>query len=223
MKKFLILFILINTCIFADYETVKTYYGKQRKLYLIRNKTKVDLVNIKEYIPDTIVEMKYSTKDSLFKKPVYSVNECFVKKELALKLKKADDILRKNYKMKLKFWDCYRPWRIQKKMWQLYPKKGYVAHPSYGSNHNRGCAVDVTLTDLKGKEIKMPTKFDDLSKKANHNYQNLPKTIKNNRKILKSIMLKVGLKPIRTEWWHYNLNNPKRYPVIDIPLKDIKK
>ena len=228
MKTCIIFFILVtitfitSVSIYADYVEVKKPSGKTRKLYLVKDNSLVELVNIKKYIPDAIVDMKYATDDSMFKKPVYTVNKCLVKKELAEKLKKANDILKKKYKKRIKFWDCYRPWSIQKIMWNIYPKKGYVAHPAWGSNHNRGCAVDITLTDLDGKEVKMPTKFDDLSKKANHNYQDLPEKVKENRWILKSVMRKVGLNSIRSEWWHYNLPKPKRYPVIDIKLEDIK-
>ena len=223
MKLIIMLLIGFTTMLFAEYVKVKTYSGKTRKLYVVRNNNLVELVDILDYIPDAIIDMKYATKDSMFKKPVYTVNRCLVKKELAEKLKKADNVLKKKYKKRIKFWDCYRPWSVQKIMWKLYPKKGYVAHPAYGSNHNRGCAIDITLTDLKGKNVEMPTKFDDLSKKANHNYQKLPKKVKENRWILKSVMKKVGLNSIRSEWWHYNLPKPKRYPVIDIKLDDIKK
>jgi len=221
--KILIIFTLsFSVNIFAEYVDVKKPSGKTRKLYIVKDNKLVLLVNILDYIPDAIIDMKYSTKDSMFKKPVYTENKCLVKKELAEKLKKANEILKTKYKKKIKFWDCYRPWSVQKIMWSLYPKKGYVAHPAWGSNHNRGCAVDITLADLNDKEVTMPTKFDDLSKKANHNYQDLPKKVKENRWILKSVMRKVGLKSIRSEWWHYNLPKPKRYPVIDIKLSDIK-
>jgi D-alanyl-D-alanine dipeptidase len=221
--KILIILMALTASLFADSVDVKTMSGKTRKLYVVKDNKLVLLVDILDYIPDAIVDMKYSTEDSMFKKPVYSVNKCFVKKELAEKLKKANDILKKKYKKRIKFWDCYRPWSVQKTMWELYPKKGYVAHPAYGSNHNRGCAIDITLTDLEGRYIEMPTKFDDLSKKANHNYQDLPKEVIKNRFILKSVMRKVGLNSIRSEWWHYNLPNPKRYPVIDIELSNINK
>ena len=47
--------------------------------------------------------------------------------------------------------DAYRPWFVTKIFWEATPpgKRIFVADPSEGSRHNRGCAVDLTLYDLK--------------------------------------------------------------------------
>ncbi len=216
-RAFVLLALLMPSILLGDIERLKSYSGNIRSLYVERDLKKADLVDIRDYIPNILLDMRYATSDSMFHQPVYDLSRCFVRKELALKLQKVQRALKK-YQFQLKMWDCYRPWSVQKKMWQLYPKKGYVAHPSGGSNHNRGCAVDVTLADLNGKELQMPTKFDDLSKKANHSYKKLSQKVLRRRWILKKTMLEAGLKPIRTEWWHYNLPKPRRYAVIDIPL-----
>jgi len=219
----MITIIYLYLILFADIEKVTTFEGKPKNLFVERDIKKVDLVNIFDYISDTTVEIMYSTKYSMFKEDVYGENICLLKKEVAEKLKKADDILRSKHNLKLKFWDCYRPWSVQKKMWELFPKMGYVAHPSSGSHHNRGCAVDVTLTDLDGNEIKMPTAFDELSFKASHKNMNLPKEVIKNRETLKSVMESVGFLSIRSEWWHYNLPKSYKLPVIDIELSKFNK
>ena len=56
-------------------------------------------------------------------------------------------------------------------MFELFPDPTYVADPNNGSAHNRGGAVDLTLVDLStGKELKMPTGFDDFSNSAGHDF-----------------------------------------------------
>ena len=55
--------------------------------------------------------------------------------------------------------DGYRPWYVTKIFWDATPddKKIFVADPAEGSKHNRGCAVDLSLYDLKtGKEASAP-------------------------------------------------------------------
>ena len=48
----------------------------------------------------------------------------------------------------------------------------FVADPSKGSRHNRGCAVDLTLYDLKtGKPVEMVSGYDEFSDRA---YPELP-------------------------------------------------
>ena len=47
------------------------------------------------------------------------------------------------------------------------PDACFVADPAKGSRHNRGCAVDLTLYDLKtGKAVEMPSGYDELSDRA---------------------------------------------------------
>ena len=47
--------------------------------------------------------------------------------------------------------DAYRPWYVTKMFWDATPEsqKMFVANPASGSRHNRGCAVDLTLVDLR--------------------------------------------------------------------------
>ncbi|MBN2695463.1 M15 family metallopeptidase [bacterium] len=223
MRIFIILSLFIPIFLWGDFESVVTPKGEKRQLEVIRDLKRFPLKDIKEFIPDADVDIQYAQKgNKLFKESVYSENICYIHPELGKKLAKIDSELKKKYGLKLKFWDCYRPWSVQKKMWDLYPKLGYVGHPAYGSRHNRGIAVDVTLIDIKTlKKIEMPTEFDELSSKANHTNMNLSKKVLKNRAILKNIMEKYEIFSIRTEWWHYNLPT-KKHPVYDIPLSKLK-
>ncbi len=223
MRAFVVVFLIFPIFLWSDFESVITPKGEKRALEVIRDLKKFPLKDIKEFLPDAVIDIQYAKKgNKLFKESVYSEDICYVHPELGKKLVKIDSELKKKYNLKFKFWDCYRPWSVQKKMWELYPKLGYVGHPAYGSRHNRGIAVDVTLIDVKTlEELEMPTVFDELSEKANHTNMNLSKKILKNREILKSLMEKHGVFSIRTEWWHYNLPT-KKHKIYDIPLSELK-
>jgi D-alanyl-D-alanine dipeptidase len=98
-------------------------------------------------------------------------------------------------------------------MWKVFPNPKYVANPKYGSVHNRGAAVDITLVDSLGNELDMGTAFDHFGIEAGHAYTDLSKNVLDNRILLKNGMIKHGLNPINSEWWHYNYGKSKDYPV----------
>lgn len=165
-------------------------------------------VNIKDYSQDFILDMKYATNDNFLKKQVYDCESCFLRLKTVNALINANkDFIKKGYRIKL--FDCYRPLDIQKKMWAILPNTKYVASPVKGSMHNRGGAVDITLVDKNNKELDMGTKFDFFGPEAAHDYENLSKTVLNNRKLLKKIMKRNLFSSINSEWWHYNLNDAK--------------
>jgi D-alanyl-D-alanine dipeptidase len=65
--------------------------------------------------------------------------------------------------------DAYRPWYVTWMFWEATPPEDhvFVADPAQGSRHNRGCAVDLTLYDLKtGKAVEMPGRYDEISTRS---------------------------------------------------------
>jgi D-alanyl-D-alanine dipeptidase len=110
------------------------------------------------------------------------------------------------------------------KFYEVAHDTNFVADPRKGSRHNRGCAIDLTIINLKtGKELDMPTGFDSFSVKAAADYQNLPKAELTNRELLRRVMEAHGFKIYRTEWWHYDFNGWQNYPLLDIPFSEIGK
>jgi D-alanyl-D-alanine dipeptidase len=161
-------------------------------------------VNLKDYSQDFVYDMKYATEDNFLKSKVYDCAECFLRYKTVKALILANQrLMKKGFKIKI--FDCYRPLDIQKRMWAIVPNPKYVANPSKGSIHNRGGALDITLVGLDGKELDMGTAFDYFGVEASHNYPNLSKEIKNNRKLLKKNMEKECFNSFDSEWWHYNL------------------
>ncbi len=172
------------------------------------------LINVQEFIPAAKVKLAYASNQNFTKIKLYPCNKCFIRYKVAKALLNVQKELEEKG-MSLIFYDCYRPYSVQKLMFEKFPIKGYVASPVGGSVHNRGLAVDLSIIDKNGKELDMGTGFDDLSRKANHTYTGFSDTILNNRLFLKNLMIKYGFSPIRSEWWHYNFRPTHQYPVIN--------
>jgi len=163
-------------------------------------------VNLKAYSKNFVYDMKYATSDNFLKAKVYDCAECFLRLKTVKALIEANDsFMKMGYKIKI--FDCYRPLDIQKKMWKIVTNSSYVADPTKGSIHNRGGAVDISIVDLKGKEIDMGTSFDFFGIEASHNYSGFSNEIKENRELLKRILIQKGFKSFDSEWWHYNLKS----------------
>lgn len=160
--------------------------------------SKSDFVDIEQYIPFVQVDLKYATADNFTHTKLYDCSQALLRKGTADKLKLAADELEKEG-FRLKIWDAYRVPRTQFKMWNLVHDSRYIANPYKGySNHSRGSAVDLTLVDAAGNEVKMPTGFDNFTPAAAQVNEN------DNAKYLKQTMMKYGFKPLATEWWHFD-------------------
>lgn len=180
-----------------------------------------DLVNVADMDSTIVIDLKYATTDNFFGDTLYSANICLLRKTVAERLVRVHrDLLEQGYGLKV--WDGYRPLSVQKKMWEKVPNPNYVADPKTGSNHNRGAAVDVTLVDLQGNELEMPTGFDDFSEKAGTNYPDVSTHALKHRTILQEAMCKQGFEKINSEWWHFNDPDRKQYSILDVPLKALK-
>lgn len=167
-------------------------------------------------IDDTIViDLKYATGDNFTKKKVYPESVCLLQRKTAEKLAYANrEFGRDGYRIKI--WDAYRPLYVQKIFWDMVPDTRYVADPKTGSKHNCGTAVDITLVDLDGKKIDMPTGFDDFSDKASRLYRGNSKEVQKNLDYLTGGMSKNGFITIDSEWWHFQDENWDSYHVLDV-------
>lgn len=200
--KSLILFFSLF-CVFSSNSQIIISDIQEKNTLIINDTT---FVNLKAYSQDFIYDMKYATDDNFLKAKVYDCAECFLRLKTVNALVEANaKFIKKGYKIKI--FDCYRPLDIQKKMWKIVSNPEYVANPAKGSIHNRGGAVDITLVDCNGKELPMGTDFDFFGIKASHNYPNVSAEVKQNRLLLKTIMISSGFNSFDSEWWHYNLKS----------------
>ncbi len=159
--------------------------------------------------------MPYSTEKNFTGVKLYPCNKCYLRYKVAKDLIRVNKVANKlNYKLKI--FDCYRPFYVQAIMFKKFPVKGYVADSIEGSVHNRGSAIDITITDNNDNELDMGTEFDALSYKSNHNYKYFSDTILNNRLMLKKIMIENNFVPINSEWWHYNHINARGFKKMNL-------
>jgi D-alanyl-D-alanine dipeptidase len=159
------------------------------------------------------IDIKYATTDNFVGEVIYPCGKCYLVPAAARALQNVKfELYKKGYGLKL--FDCYRPRPAQYKLWEKVPNPNYVARPSEGSMHNRGVAIDLTITDQQGREIDMGTPYDFFGPEAHHDYKGHDKKVNDMRTLLKSTMEKHGFASIRTEWWHYSLASGK-YPLED--------
>ncbi len=190
---------------------------------LVEKNADQDLVEIKQYVPDVVLDLKYATKDNFLKKKLYKKGYAFVRLPVAKALAQVQAELAV-YGVGIKVFDAYRPYSVTRKMFEIRPDTVFLAVPWRGSQHNRGCAVDVTLVDLMSKkEIPMPTPYDDFTEKAHANYTNLPEEQIKDRELLKEVMHKAGFKVYESEWWHFTYKDCQQYGLVDIDLEKLAK
>lgn len=182
------------------------------------------MVSLKKYVQPLISHWFYADTGNFTHQVLYKKPDAYVRIAAAEALQKVQEEL-KTKGLSLLFFDAYRPYSVTKKMWEIVPDERYAANPARGSGHNRGAAVDVTLADLStGKELEMPTGFDNFTEKAHHSYMQIDQTAIDNRALLKQVMEKHGFLALDTEWWHYFLPNAAaKYPLMDLSFRQMKR
>ena len=186
------------------------------------NFRKPELVELIKVDPTIKLDIRYATSNNFLGRPVYSESRAFLQKPAAEALVRANKSLRKKG-YGLIIHDGYRPWSVTKIFWDATPedKKQFVADPSQGSRHNRGCAVDLSLYDLKtGKEVVMPSEYDEMSERSHINYAGGAEDQRRLRDLLRSAMENEGFAVYEPEWWHYDYKDWKEYPILNISFSE---
>ena len=178
--------------------------------------------NVTNEIPGIVLDIRYATTNNFMKRAVYDRADCWLQAKTAEKLKAVQKELSAKG-LGLKIFDGYRPLSAQKKLWAVVPDERYVANPAKGSRHNRGAAVDLTIVDKHGKELQMPTPYDDFTEKAHRDYKDLPAEAIKNRQLLQDVMQKHGFVGLETEWWHFDDVDWKNYPISDVNLGELSR
>lgn len=188
----------------------------------IRKDTDNNLIDLEKYIPEIVLDIRYATKNNFTGQKLYKMPKAYARKPVARVLLKIQNELKKQG-LGLKIYDAYRPYAVTLKFYRIYRDTNFVAAPWKGSSHNTGCAVDLTLIDLDtGKELEMPTGFDDFTEKASHNYMNLSEKVLQNRQLLKNIMQKYGFVPYEQEWWHYRYKDSGKFGLLDLGFEELE-
>jgi D-alanyl-D-alanine dipeptidase len=183
-----------------------------------------DLVELIKLDPSIKLDIRYATRNNFLGKAVYKQSRAFLQRPAAQALARANQALRKQG-YGLVVFDGYRPWSVTKIFWDVTPadKKIFVADPSKGSRHNRGCAVDLSLVDLKtAAEVKMPSEYDEMTERAHINYECATPEAKRLRELLRQAMAGEGFAVYEPEWWHYDYKDWKEYPIMNLKFSEIK-
>jgi D-alanyl-D-alanine dipeptidase len=176
-----------------------------------------ELVAVQRIAPGIRIDLRYATTANVFGRRLYARPRCLLRRSVAERLGRVQRRLaRQGYGLKI--WDAYRPRSVQRVMWRIHPRGGYVGDPRHGSHHNRGAAVDLTLVHADGRPVAMPTGYDDFSPRAHLDYSFLSRSIRENRARLVRAMRAEGFIPYRREWWHFVAPDYRRYPMVDVPL-----
>jgi D-alanyl-D-alanine dipeptidase len=180
-----------------------------------------NLVDIRSVDPTILIELRYATSRNITGHTLYPAEmPALVRPTTAARLARAQEFLRRRH-YGLKIWDAYRPLAAQMELWQRTHDGTFVADPltGNGSLHTWGVAVDATLVDETGREVAMPTAFDEFTTEAKLHYHGDDPLVKRNLKILQAAMRQGGFYGMRSEWWHFVAYDWKKYA----PIREAKK
>lgn len=169
------------------------------------------------------LDIRYATERNFLSTPVYSSARAFLQRPAAEALLRAHrELLKLGYGVLI--FDGYRPWYVTKIFWDATPpdKHEFVADPALGSRHNRGCAVDLSLYDLKtGREVEMTGGYDEMSERSYPNYAGGTADQRARRDLLRREMEKQGFTVFASEWWHFDYRDWRSYGIQNVPFEQI--
>jgi len=184
---------------------------------------KNDLVELAKLNPAIRLDIRYATTNNFLGSPVYAQARAFLQRPAA------DALLRALRRLQplgygLLVHDGYRPWYVTKIFWDATPDSGkiFVADPAQGSRHNRGCAVDLTLYDLKTNEpVEMTGLFDEMSPRSFPDYSGGTSLQRWHRDLLRWAMEAEGFTVFEAEWWHFDYKDWREYAISNIPFEKL--
>ena len=165
-------------------------------------------------------DIRYATEDNFLGAQVYDEPIAKLQRPAAAALLRAHRGLAE-HGVGLQVFDGYRPWWVTKVFWDAAPRhlKLFVADPMRGSRHNRGCAVDLTLYDLKsGEPIEMPSGYDEFTARAYPDYPGGTSRQRHYRELLRRAMEAQGFQVYEHEWWHFDYKDWREYAIGNEPL-----
>jgi len=183
-----------------------------------------DLVELVALDPSIHLEIRYATTNNFLGSRFYAEARAFMQRPAAEAVARASQGLNAlGYGLLIH--DGYRPWFVTKTFWDATPpdKKWLVADPSKGSKHNRGCAVDLTLYDLKtGRVIEMPSTYDESTERAYAFYPGGTSLARWHRALLRRAMESEGFTVNPEEWWHFDYKDWQQYAIGNVSFDAIR-
>lgn len=185
-----------------------------------RNSELVEVVSLDSAIH---LDIRYATENNFLGMPLYTEPRAFMQRPAAEALIRAQRKLAE-YGYGLIIHDAYRPWYVTAMFWEATPakQKDFVADPSKGSRHNRGCAVDISLYYLAtGQPVAMISGYDEFSPRAYPDYPGGTTLERWQRDLLGKVMNEEGFSVYPGEWWHFDYATWRQYPIINLAFDEI--
>jgi len=184
---------------------------------------KPNLVELVTLDPLIHLDIRYATDGNFMGSRMYNQARAFAQRPAALALVRAGRKLQElGYGLLIH--DAYRPWYVTKMFWEATPEslRTFVANPATGSKHNRGCAIDLSLYDLKtGRPVQFPSGYDEFSERAYSDYAGGTAIQNKHRALLRQAMEGQGFVVNPTEWWHFDFKDWQKYPVMNVKFEDL--
>jgi D-alanyl-D-alanine dipeptidase/GNAT superfamily N-acetyltransferase len=205
-----------------------------------------DFVVLGDVIPEALMEIRYYTDYNFTGERIdgYEEPAALLTKQAAAALQAvSDDCAGRG--LRLKIYDAYRPQRAvdhfvrwakdvnDVRMKEIfYPEvnkaelfeKGYIASHS---SHTRGSTVDLTLAEAAtGEELDMGGTFDYFGERSHPDFPGISEQQRQNRNLLRDLMVRHGFAPIAEEWWHFTLEQepyPDTYFTFPVSRGSLKR
>lgn len=185
---------------------------------------KVDLVDLAAVDPGFKFDIRYATDNNFLSTPFYVSAMAFMQRPAAAALARVQKALvPQGYGLLI--YDAYRPWHVTRMFWDATPERlrNFVADPSKGSRHNRGCAVDLGLYDLKtGRVIEVVSGYDEMTDRAFPDYPGGTSRQRWHRDLLRRAMEAEGFTVYEEEWWHFDYKDWRKYPILNKTFEELK-
>ena len=184
-----------------------------------------DLVDLASVDPTIKFDIRYASSNNFIGFPLYEKAAAYLQRPAAEALGRVErSLASKGYGLLIH--DAYRPWFVTKMFWDATPESAhvFVANPSEGSRHNRGCAVDLTLYDLKsGNAVEMTGRYDEMSPRSYADYLGGTSRERWLRELLRSEMEAQGFAVYPEEWWHFDYKDWADYAIGTATFTQLSK
>lgn len=175
------------------------------------------LVSLQGIAPRPLLEIRYASGNNFMREALYPRPRALLRCPIALALQQVQQDLAAQG-LALKIWDAYRPPSVQQRMWDRIRDPRYVSDPAANAGrHTRGTAVDVTLVSALGRELPMPSDFDDFSDRARSDPPGGSPEQARNALRLRRAMERRGFLVFPSEWWHFDWKDWQSYPPLADP------
>jgi D-alanyl-D-alanine dipeptidase len=186
-------------------------------------KRPADLVDLRTVDRSIRLDVRYAGSNNFMGIPLYERSAAYLQRPAAEALGRAARRLKaEGYGLMIH--DAYRPWFVTWMFWEATPpaSRDFVADPSKGSRHNRGCAVDLTLYDLKtGRVVEMPGRYDEMSQRSYPDFVGGTSRQRALRDLLRRAMEAEGFSVYPQEWWHFDYKDWPEYGIGNVSFTEL--